>query len=83
MHTLVFRNKTQLNQIVTDLSLEKLRLHILLTDVSYSSLKNLVVFCTAEVPEDRSLRNKMVIRSRKSFLEGHKNQLDELLCSCV
>jgi hypothetical protein len=31
--------------------------------------------------EDRALRRKMSIEYRKGFLEVHKNQLEELLCS--
>jgi hypothetical protein len=31
--------------------------------------------------EDRALRRKMLMESRKRFLEANKNQLDEFLCS--
>jgi hypothetical protein len=31
--------------------------------------------------EERALRRKLLIEARKRFLKGHKNQVDELLCS--
>jgi hypothetical protein len=37
------------------------------------------VFCTGKEREDRTLRRKMLLESRKRFLEAHKNQADELL----
>jgi hypothetical protein len=46
--------------------------------------RDLVAFCTEkerEDREDRALRRKMLIESRKRFLEAHRNPLDELLCS--
>jgi hypothetical protein len=41
------------------------------------------VFCAEKEREDGILRRKMLIESRKSFHEAHKNQLCELLCSYV
>jgi hypothetical protein len=41
------------------------------------------VFCTEKEREDRKLRRKLLIESRKHLLEAHRNQLDELLCSQV
>jgi hypothetical protein len=39
------------------------------------------VFCAEKEREDPALRRKLLIESRKRFLEAHKNQLDELVCS--
>jgi hypothetical protein len=58
--------------------LEKAHLDIMMSDFGYISLKSLVVLCTAEEPENRALRWKMLIGSRKRFLEAHRKQLDEL-----
>jgi hypothetical protein len=45
--------------------------------------QEMVVFCTETEREDRAFRKKTLIESSKRFLEAHKNQLDELLCSWV
>jgi hypothetical protein len=79
----VFRNKFCYQNVTsfTELNMEKIHLQIILSDGSESSFKRLVVFSTEKDWEDRALRRKMLIESRKHFLEAHKNKLDELLCS--
>jgi hypothetical protein len=54
---------------------EKIYLQIMLSSIGYSSFKRLVVFCTEKYQKDLALRKKMVIESRRCFLEAHKNQL--------
>jgi hypothetical protein len=61
----------------------KLHLQIILCDVGESNFKRLVVFSTEKEREDRACSKKMLIAFRKRFLEAHKNQLDDLLCSYV
>jgi hypothetical protein len=58
-----------------------IHLQIMLSDVGLRNFKSLAVFCTEKEREDRALRRKMLIKSGKRFLNAHKNQLDELLCS--
>jgi hypothetical protein len=50
----------------------KYPLEIILSEVGYSSFKRLVTFCTEKEREDRELRRKMLIESRKRLLEAHK-----------
>jgi hypothetical protein len=71
VHALVFRNKVLYQNAM---SLQN-------SVWKRSTFKRLVVFCTEKEREDRALRKKMLIESRKRFLEAHKNQLDEFLCS--
>jgi hypothetical protein len=47
----------------------------------YSNLKRLAVFCATEKWEDRTFCRKMLIESRERFLQAHRNQVYELLCS--
>jgi hypothetical protein len=56
--------------------MENIHLQIMLSDVGYSNYKRLVVFCTQKEREDRAFRRRMLIESRKRFLEAQKNQLD-------
>jgi hypothetical protein len=51
----------------------------MLSDVSKSNFKRLAMFCTEKELEDRAHRRKILIESRKRFLEAHKNQLDALI----
>jgi hypothetical protein len=51
----------------------------MLSDVGLSNFKRLVMFCTEKEQDDRALRRKMFIETRKRFLEAHKNHQDELL----
>jgi hypothetical protein len=55
-----------------------IHLQIKLSDVGLSIFKRLVVFCIEKEQEDRALRWKVLVESRKGFLEAHKNQMDEL-----
>jgi hypothetical protein len=83
MCVLRFLKQSPISQcnVVTELNMEKIHIQTTLSDVGYSSFKRLVVFCTEKEGEDRALPRKLLIESRKRFLEDHKNQLDELICS--
>jgi hypothetical protein len=61
--------------------MQKGQLQIMLSDVGSSNFERLIVFCIEKEREDRALRRKMLIESRKCILEDYNNQLDELLCS--
>jgi hypothetical protein len=58
--------------------MEETHLQIMLSDVGQSNFKRPVMLCTEKEREDRALRRKLLIESRKRFLEAHKNQLDKL-----
>jgi hypothetical protein len=65
--------------VVVEFNMEKIHHQIILSDLSnvdQSSFKRLVGFCTENEQEDPALRRKLLIKSRKHFLEAHKNQLD-------
>jgi hypothetical protein len=67
--------------IVTELGMEKTHLRIMLSDTFHSSFKRLILFYTKKVQEDRTLCKKVLIESRKCFIEFHTNQLGNLHCS--
>jgi hypothetical protein len=44
----------------------------MLSDVGYSTFKRLAVFCAGKERKDRAFRRKVLIESRKSFVEAQK-----------
>jgi hypothetical protein len=76
-HSFFFWEQSMLSKwtIIAELGMERL------TFSGHSSYKRLALFCTEKKQDDRALCRKVLIESRKCFLEFHKNQQDELLCS--
>jgi hypothetical protein len=54
--------------VVTELSMDKIHLQIMLSDVGQSNFKRLVMFCTQKEQENQTLHRKKLIKSRKCFL---------------
>jgi hypothetical protein len=50
----------------------KIHIQVMLPDVGYSNFKRPAVFCAEKEREDPALRRKMLIESRKCFLETQK-----------
>jgi hypothetical protein len=45
--------------------------------------RELIIFCIEKQREDQTLGRAMVIESSKPLLEGHRNHVDEIVCSSV
>jgi hypothetical protein len=63
--------------------MKKILLQIMLSDVGWSNFKRLVMFCTEEEREERALRRKLLIESRKlGHLTCHERRAWSCLAFC-
>jgi hypothetical protein len=74
IHTFIFWNKVSYQNTASLQNRKKIHLQIKLSDTGYSNFKRLVAFCTKQELEDLAFHTKMLMKSKKLFLQAHKIQ---------